>query len=193
MTDLQDRSRRRFLAGAAVVAVGGIAGCIGNGGSGAENGGNGGNSGDGDSDDGTSTGTDSERTGQSRGDDTAQVAGTSPETVVRKMLRAAAEGDRETVRRLTVEGHSLRAVGRVQDLTIESVQRYSTQAYAERTGAAVSAVEDALQQAEDRGYDDATIVSYTASTAQYDDIQRDYILVLDDDQWLMYDFGRLPQ
>ncbi|WP_424018099.1 hypothetical protein ACOZ4N_19845 [Halorientalis pallida] len=188
MTDVRNRSRRRFVAGAAVVAVGGMAGCIGNGGSGADDGGDGGDGGG----DETGTGTDSETTGQGEADGTTQVAGTSPEKVVRKMLRATAEGDRETVRRLTVEGHSLSSVGKVDGLTIESVQRYSAQAYADRTGASVSTVEDALVKAQNRGYDDATIVSYSASTAQYDDIQRDYILVLDRDQWLMYDFGKLP-
>lgn len=170
-------SRRRFLAGATVIAVGGIAGCTGDGGNSGDPSGD--DSDGGDPDDGTSS-------------DGTQAA-TSPEEVVREMLRATASGDRETVRRLTVEGHSLRQVGEIEDLTIESVERHSAQSYAERTGASVSQVETALTDAVDRGYDDATIVSYTASTAQYDDIQRDYILVLDGDQWLMFDFGRLPE
>ncbi|MFB6083458.1 MAG: hypothetical protein ABEJ94_04355 [Halorientalis sp.] len=190
MTDVQNRSRRRFVAGATVAVIGGIAGCTGNGGDGA---------GDGNGDDGTDDGgtddggTDDGGTDDGTGDTTDSAASMRPETVVRKMLRATAAGDRETVRRLTIEGHSLSGVGKVEQVTIESVERYSARAYAERTGASVSAVEDALRRAENRGYDDATIVSYTASSPRYGEIQRDYILVLDGDRWLMYDFGQLPE
>lgn len=180
MEDIPDQRRRQFVACAGAIAVGGIAGCTG----GSQD------SGGSDEDDGDSgdEGTTPEPTSE-----TMSAAGTSPEEVMRQMLQASAAGDRETVRRLTVEEYSLELVGEAEQLTIESLERYSAKEYAERVGASVATVEEALADAENRGYDDATIVSYTASTAEYDDIQRDYVLVLDGDQWLVFDFGQLPQ
>jgi DNA-directed RNA polymerase specialized sigma24 family protein len=177
--ELEEQRRRQFIACAALAATGGIAGCSGN-------------STDDDSDDGDGDKSDSDETATPT-PETSPGTGMSPGEVMRQMLLASAAGERETVRALTVEEYSLELVGEAEQVSIESLERYSPQEYADRVGTSVATVEEQLTKAEDRGYDDATIVSYTASTAEYDNIQRDYILVLDGDQWLVYDWGRLPQ
>jgi hypothetical protein len=158
-----DYSRRKYLTAVGAVGLAGVAGCSGN-----------------------SSG-DSNETDESTTEPTSGLSSTatmSPKEVMRQFLQSLAAGDSETVRQLTAEEYSGETTNEA-NLTIESMEQYSAEEYAEREGNLVSAVEDNLATAEDLGYDDSTIVSYTASTEEVDRIQRDALLVLDGEQWLV--------
>ncbi|AQL43667.1 hypothetical protein BV210_13575 [Halorientalis sp. IM1011] len=203
MLDTIERSRRRFLTGTAVAVFGGLAGCTGN-------------------DDGSTavpetgtdatatdtatatstretdeapastaeadTPTDPEETRQSTADDAGY-----PMHTVERFLTAIRRGEPSEARKETVEGHDLGRFADVEKITIFGIERYTPQKYADYRNVTVSAVEDTLQQVEERGYDDSAIVSYTVRTDQHGEIRRYYVVVLDGDRWLMYDYGLLPE
>lgn len=204
MLDTTDRSRRRFLTGAAVAVFGGLAGCSGDGdgsASGPET----------DTDEtaantptaaGTREGTDetpastteadtptdAETTRQSTADDAGY-----PMHTVERFLEAIRRGMPDRAREETVEGHDLGRFADVERMTVFGIERYTPQEYADYRSVDVSAVEETLQGVEGRGYDDTAIVSYTVRTDQHGEIRRYYVVVLDGDRWLMYDYGLLPE
>ena len=203
MLDTIERSRRRFLTGAAVAVFGGLAGCTGN-------------------DDGSTAGpetgtdptatdtatatstretdetpastteadtpTDPEETGQSTTDDAGY-----PMHTVERFLEAIRRGMPDRARQETVEGHDLGRFADVEKIHVFGIERYTPQEYADYRSVDVSTVEDRLQRVEERGYDDSAIVSYTVRTDQHGEIRRYYVVVLDGDRWLMYDYGLLPE
>lgn len=117
----------------------------------------------------------------------------APEAVVEAFLRAGAADDHETLRRLSVDEYDPSNAASVDELRIHRLEGYTARAYADRENVSRAEVEDALQSAiREFGGDDATIVTYRLSTSQYDDIARDVILLQQNGNWRLSDFGRLP-
>lgn len=205
MAHIPERSRRRFVTCAAVTVVGGLAGCTGNGdGSPADPGSADGEEtpADGSSATGTQEGTDGASASATETDtptdveETRQATATDdgyPMHTVERFLVAIRRDRPDVARAQTVEGHGLGGFEDVNKIAVFGIERHTPQEYADAKRVSVAAVEDALQRVEDRGYGDSAIVSYTVRTDQHGEIRRYYVVVLDGDQWLMYDYGVLPE
>ena len=184
-------SRRKYLVAVGAVSLAGVAGCSSNSDGDSEETDEVTTNSDRDFEDTDEVTTNSDRDFEETDETTTKptsestsIATTSPEEALREMLQALAASDRETVRQLTAEEYSGETAEEA-NLTIESTEQYSAEGYAEREGTSVSAVEEDLADAENLGYADATIVSYTVSTEKYGRNQAEAMLVLDGDQWLV--------